>query len=311
MIRTKLKEPKRQNVLSLNGLGKADGIFSGDWHLTLNTPIGRKDDYQKAMWDKVAFIKALQEEHDCGVYLAGDVFDHWKPSPYLIAKVAENIPANTNVCYGNHDLPQHVYEQRQFSGLYALEATKVLKTVPFGFWRDEPEKEDGFVVKGKRVFIWHKCVYQVKEPWMDSVDGASHALRLLKKYPQFDLIVTGDNHKPFIEEYKGRLLVNCGSLMRMNTKQINYKPCVYLWYAKTNTIVPVPLPIKKDVFSTEHIEKVKERDSRISEFAQSFSKWEGGLDFAENLQAFERSSKPDKDVMSLVYKATDYEQSLI
>jgi N-acetylmuramoyl-L-alanine amidase len=36
--------------------------------------------------------KKLQEKHQCPVFHAGDLFDYWKPSPWLISKAIEHLP---------------------------------------------------------------------------------------------------------------------------------------------------------------------------------------------------------------------------
>ena len=249
------------------------------------------------------FISELQQKHNCPFLVAGDFFDHWKPSPELLALVAKAMPKDTYCVYGNHDLPEHSISQKHRSGLYALEASGVIKMLPFGYWKDVPG-EEGFRIKNRNIFIWHKCVYRVKEQWMDSTDSV-HARKLLKIYPQFDVIVTGDNHQPFIEELDGRLLVNCGSLMRIRASQVDYKPCVYLYYADTNEVEKVYLPIEIDVFTVEHLEKKQDREQRISEFVKSLGNWESGLDFYENLKLFEQKNKPEPEVMRIIYKSMD------
>ena len=45
--------------------------------------------------------------------------------------------------------------------------------------------------------------------------------------------------------------------------QIDHKPRVYLWWAETNRIEPVYLPIEQDVISREHIKDTTERDNRF------------------------------------------------
>ena len=49
----------------------------------------------------------------------------------------------------------------------------------------------------------------INPPFPGATGG--NAINILKKYPQFDLIVTGDNHQSFSVEYEGRLLVNTGT----------------------------------------------------------------------------------------------------
>lgn len=287
---------------------KADLILGADVHLMDSTPVARTDDFvNSTQWEKLQFIKNLQKKHQCPVFFAGDFFNHWKPSPWLLTKTIEHIPDECHTVAGNHDLPQHSMKLYENCGLATLERAGKITVFPFGHWNDRPDKHKlSFTLKKRRIFVWHKTVYKVKEQWMD--EQASHARKLLKKYPQFDLIVTGDNHQPFVEEFEGRLLVNPGSLFRLTAAQIDHKPRVYLWYADTNTVEPVFIPIDKTVISKEHLEVVQERDKRIDEFVNSLdSDWDGGVSFEDNLKKFERKNTVRQSVMEIVYKAIDHD----
>lgn len=284
---------------------KADLILGGDFHLLETNPICRLDNLVETQWEKMQFIKDLQKEHGCPVLHSGDFFNRWKPSPWLLSKSIEFLPDKFYSVYGNHDLPQHSMELSGLCGLTTLEKAGKLTVFPFGHWKDNPSNHDlSFTVNGRNVFVWHKTVFTIKEQWMNG--DASSAKRLLKKYPQFDLIVTGDNHIPFTEEYKGRLLVNPGSLFRLTAGQIDYKPRVYLWYSKTNTVEPVYIPIKKNVISKEHLEITEQRDKRIEEFVSSLNNdWDGGVSFEDNLKMFEQKNKVRQSVIEIVYKAIE------
>lgn len=285
--------------------GKADAIFGGDWHLMEHTPVSRTDDYPETVFRKLHFISELQKVHGCPVYHSGDLFDHWKPSPWLIAKAAKHLPEQFYSTYGNHDLPGHSFDERERCGLFALaQASNKVNALEFGYWNYDPAEGHCIEIKGRKILVWHKCVFQIKEEWMSSIDS-SHARKLLKKYPEYDVIVTGDNHKPFVEEYNGKYLVNCGSLGRITAAQIKHRPAVYLWYADDNKVVPVYLPIEKNVLSTEHLQQTKERDVRISSFLEGFKEWKSSLDFEENLKRYEQENNPDPEIMKIVYNSID------
>lgn len=142
------------------------------------------------------------------------------------------------------------------------------------------------------------------QPWPGCTDLPAE--RLLDKFPQFDLIVTGHNHKAFVVEKDGRVLVNPGSLTRQEADKDEHKPRVYLWYAKSNTVTPVYLPIEKNVISREHLDRVKERDERISAFVERLdTDWQIGISFEENLERFEKENKVRKSVMEIIWRALE------
>jgi DNA repair exonuclease SbcCD nuclease subunit len=285
---------------------QVDLILTADWHLREANPVCRLDNFcEETQWRKVKFIADLQKQHNCPVIHAGDLFDYWKSSPELLSKTIEHLPNQFYTVYGNHDLPQHNINMIKKSGLYTLQIGGNVEVrelsyiepihwgmIPFG-------KEDASIL------VWHIFTYQGKEPF----PGCSSltAKKLLKKYPQYHLIVTGDNHQSFIEEYEGRLLVNPGSIFRMDADQIEHKPRVYLYYASTNSVEPIYIPIKESVISREHIDVIKERDNRIHAFITQLNihNWKAGFSFEENIKRFEQKNDVRKSVMEIVYKSIE------
>jgi hypothetical protein len=128
----------------------------------------------------------------------------------------------------------------------------------------------------------------------------------LTKYPWFDVILTGDNHKTFTEEYDGRILVNPGSMMRMDADQIDHRPCIFLYYAQDNHVEQVFLPIQENVISREHIDKVKRRDARISAYVTSLNTdWKAKVSFLSNLEKFKQKNIVRKSVFDIIYKSLE------
>jgi len=287
-----------------------DAILCGDIHLREkdNVPICRLDNHWDAQWRKMDFISDLQKKYGCPVLCSGDLFDFWKPSPMLLSWASEHLPDQFYCIYGQHDLPQHNMELAYKSGLYNLRLNdKVQVPACMGGWGLKPEDWDKYETNklgGKSYFIWHRMVYQGKLPWPGCTDPM--AASLLRKYPQYDLIVTGDNHKPFVEEYKGRLLVNVGSMMRTTADQADFKPRVWLWYAETNTVVPVYLPIEEGVISRDHLEVKEQRENRIDAFISRLNTdWQASLSFEENLEIFEQENQVRKNIMNIIHKSLE------
>jgi DNA repair exonuclease SbcCD nuclease subunit len=292
-------------------------ILTSDWHLREDTPICRTDDYWETQWKKVRSITALQTKYQCSIIHAGDLFDKWKPSPYLLRETIKNIPKQFYTIYGQHDLPQHSLELVNKCGINVLEAARKLKVLEGCHWGQNPNNlrigysvywEDNntfqpLAFNGK-ILVWHKMTYQGKKPWPGCTDPM--AVSLLRKYPQFDLIITGDNHKSFSEEYEGRWLVNPGSLMRMDADQVNHHPCVYAWYAETNTISLIPLPHEPNVISREHIEVKEQRDARIDAFVSRLDgDWEVAMSFEQNLEEFFKVNNIREPVKEIIYKSLE------
>lgn len=285
---------------------KPDLILTSDWHLRSDTPICRTDDFFQAQWRKIAEIYKLQEKFDCPIIHAGDLFNHWKPSPYLLSQSILFLPKQFHTVYGQHDLPQHNLELAYKCGIDTLNAACALHLLSgTHFGEKEPQPYIYERREEAKILIWHKLVWSGLGD-VPHWSGDSTAEKLLKKYPEYDLIVTGDNHKSFVVEHKGRLLVNPGALTRQKADEANHKPCVYLWYAKTNTAEPFYLEIEEGVISREHIERKEERDHRIEAFVSRLNDdWETTVSFEHNLDQFLSKNNIRKPVEEIIRRAIE------
>lgn len=286
---------------------KPSCILTSDWHLRETVPICRTDDFIAAQWLKVGFINGLQKKYGCPVVHAGDLYDHWKPSPYLLSRTIDFLPDNFYTVYGQHDLPQHSLELAEKCGINTLIAAgKVFLLMDVHYGKQPTDRDSLFfpTEPERRVLVWHILTWQGNLPWPGARITSAH--ELLEKYPQFDLIVTGDNHKTFVERVGGRLLVNPGSLTRQDADQEAHEPCVFLWYAEDNTVQRVLLPAGKGVISREHIEHKQEHDKRISAFVERLDKGQlHGFDFSRNIQEFMQANKIRKSVQDIVWRALE------
>lgn len=279
-------------------------ILTSDWHLREDTPTCFTGDFQAEQWEAVQFISDLQTKYNCPVLHAGDLFHHWKPSPWLLSKTINFLPKHFGTIYGQHDLPQHNWELRNKSGIFTLEKANKLHVLPSAHYGQEPTL--GIVIpflEHRKILVWHHLTY-LSKPFPGAEGGM--AAGILRKYPQFNLILTGDNHQSFSVEYDGRLLVNPGNITRQVADQADYQPRAALWYADTNTISWVNLPKQDNVITREHIDSKKERDERIDSFiSQLDGDWTAGTSFEDNLKVFEKQNKVRELVMEIVYKAID------
>ena len=280
---------------------KVDFVICGDLHLSDDTPQCRLDDYIKARNRKILFISELCRKNKCPAIFPGDVFDKYRVSPKLEAWSILNLPEFIAVA-GQHDLPYNNIANFEQSSLNVLWAGRdgtssvLVPSLPqvvctnskvefFGYWwgRDISDKPKVFDESVERkVAVMHKMVWTTRIPYPGCT--ADSAQKLLMKMKEFDLIITGDNHQHFMVEHEGRVLVNCGSLMRMEASQIDHKPCVYLYNAESNTVEKVELPIRKGVVSRDHIDIKVDRDNRRKALIRNLkTNTRPGLDFRKNI----------------------------
>ena len=284
---------------------KVIAILTGDWHLRDSQPICRTDDFQKTQWDKVKFISDLQKSYDCPVICSGDLFDHWKPSPYLLSQTIEHLPDRFHLVYGNHDLPQHNLDLRNRSGVHTLEKAGKVTVLDGCHWGETPDPEKHslyFPGIDKRMLVWHVMVWMKELPYPGCKDP--DAFRLLRKYPEYDIILTGHNHKPFVANMDGRILVNPGCITRQEADQ-THTPSVCL-LRKDMTVEPVFLPAPDGVMTREHLDNKKERDERLEAFISRLDgEWESTISFRDNLERFFSSNDVSEDVKKIIYSGLD------
>jgi DNA repair exonuclease SbcCD nuclease subunit len=305
---------ENQQLKKADEFMKVDLILTSDWHLRENAPVCRTDNFWKTQWGKTLVIKGLQQHYDCPVLHGGDLFHHWKPSPRLLSETMNFMPAQFHTVYGQHDLPQHNFKEQFRSGIFTLETAGKLKVLPGIHWGQLPEEMEyassldiPYTRKDYRsVLVWHHMVWQGRRPWPGCTDPSAKAV--LKKYSEYDLILTGDNHKPFVEEYQGRLLVNPGSLMRQSADQQDHRPRVYLYNAESNTVWPEYLPIQKDAVSRLHLEEKVEREDRIDAFISKLQgEWDAGLSFEANMRQFLEANNILDSTKQIIHKSMDTE----
>lgn len=281
---------------------RASLIITGDLHIREDTPTCRTDDYWNAQQTKIDFIRSLQQYHRCPVIQPGDFFDHWKPSPRLLAWTFLHMPHEIWTIYGNHDLPQHSIELKEKCGLYAIKSGAPDKVHIV----DDVLEYETYNGKPRHILVLHTPVYGSEVPEWHS--DACTAQYLLRQHPECDLIITGDVHQKFIHRYKNQLLINAGSMMRMTADQADFEPAVFLWYAKDNSVKEIKLPIEVGVVSREHIERQEERTARYEAFiARLKQEGQPELSFKMNLDRHFQANKTLPSVRDLIYTMLEKE----
>jgi len=277
---------------------KVDAILTSDWHLTTRTPVCRTDNYLNTQLDKLDEIADLASEHNCYVIVAGDIFDRWNCDWRIIRYWYEFCQNNKTIwCAGQHDLQDNNADNLDTSPIMAGKVT-AWDCVDICHWGRVPSEE-------KNILAWHVPVYHKENPYHAEV---STAKALLKKYPQYRLILTGDNHQTFVVEHNGALLVNTGSLLRSSAAQINHKPCVFLYDFDNNAVEPYFLDIDEDAVTDNHLvtKKFKEDvSSKVSKFCDKMSSADYKIDFHANLKKYMETNDIDDAVVCEINKTME------
>jgi|SRR6185369_5350331 len=296
-------------------------IFVSDMHLRETAPECRKDDFLEAQTKKLRWLSKLQVQNNCPVLVAGDLFDYWKPSPWLLAYALRELPSGIIAIPGQHDLPAHSLEQIEKSGIQVLadagkidlllgtdeDSCDINGMMYQGFpWGVELKGTDRGFGESIAIALVHKLIYKAKELPFPGADEVGYSVRgIVKQLPGFNIIITGDNHQTIFAQVNDTIVVNCGSFMRTTAAQADHEPSVFLLHENFN-VTQLKIPISKDVISREHIDRKKQKETRISAFAERLNKRvEIGLSFEHNLKKVIRKNNISKAVQSKVWEVLD------
>lgn len=309
-------------------------ILAADLHLRRSRPRARKDDYRAAQERKFRHILELTQGSP-PLLVAGDFFHVAEPGEELLAwviRLLKEYGVRPVVVPGQHDLPGHSLEQAHRCGLAVLAAAGVVELlvnpqfptihgdcmiegVPYGLEPEQllPSDDELFY----QVILWHHMVINEVPIWPGQVADKAHSL--LRKYPQFDLIVTGDNHESFAmaetadlvkvvaEGRAPRWLINPGSMMRSRSDQIDHEPCVYRW--EDGKVERLLLLFEDDVWDWAVLEEEKTvAQAGPNPFVHKLGHdWEGGLSFERNLEDTMAAEKTRPEVVEIVRACTTEE----
>lgn len=230
-----------------------------DLHLSHRPPRARsvEPNWYAAMERGIYELRQSQEHYSVPVLCAGDVFDRWQEIPELVNWALEQLPMMYAVP-GQHDLPNHNYEERfRCSYETLVRAGKIIPLNPnptfidsniplmvCGFpWGTEITKpkleEDVFKIAIAHQYAW---IPSAKYP---HAPKEARIRRKRNKLLNFDVVVFGDNHIGFQRRIGSTTVYNCGTFFRRTTDDIEYRPRMGL-ILSDGTVREIPLTIWGD-----------------------------------------------------------------
>lgn len=299
---------------------KFDLILGADFHLRDEIPKCReREEYLAAQERKLKFIRDLCTEHNATLLVAGDVFDDWKPSPWLISLALRYLPKGTIVVPGQHDLPAHNLAEIAKTGLQTLAEAGAVKVLAgglrhvlgdltaswgavYGWAFGEEAQNPPKTGERMKILLWHRLICAGKQPWPGAEAETMPAMR--RNLDGYDLIVTGDNHQQFTSGERV-WLVNPGSLCRMSSDQADHEPAVFGW-CKDGSVTRITLPIEKGVVkaTTSNTKAKESRDARMSAYILRAKKtFEDRLNFEKNLEKHFAQNTERDGVKTITWKA--------
>lgn len=278
-------------------------LCCADLHMREDQPLARTDNYQETQRKKFNYLLKIAENHKVPVLCSGDFFHKAKVSKQFEIDIINNIEYANFVFHilpGNHDLPYHSLEHLNNSSLGILNLSHRIHIHPY-----ELDKMYNTKINNIKIGMIHSLIHRDTPMKIDGKTISTKAKTILKKYPELDVIISGDNHESFIVEHEGRILINPGSMMRMTAAQIDHKPSIVLLYDDLSYEI-IYFPIEKGVIDRTHIDKKNNYDERMDKFINKISDKEKiSISYEDNLYNYMKANKIRKPVKQEILEAIE------
>ena len=259
-------------------------VNCSDPHIRYQAPRCRTDNYFETMLRKLSWVVSKVEEKAVLV-LPGDIFDSHKAPDilkYKFIEIFKKIAGRVLVVPGQHDQRFHTQgiENIPLGIPIVCDIAVLLRENPIYFLDEYGEATyfygapwgteipDITTPDEFNVLVIHAMISD-KDYWASNLEFTD-AKELLEAY-DFDLILSGDNHKPFVIKSGRKTLINGGSLMRSSIDQMDHEPSIMIFDTHTRKYEKLYIPIEpaEDVMKIEDYEKEKEKNENLELFIKS------------------------------------------
>ncbi len=272
-------------------------ILVADVHLSLNPPVCRALEpcWFSAMARSLFQIAELSERHDAPVLCAGDLFDRWNSPPELINFALASLPDIYSIP-GQHDLPLHRLDLIERSAYHTLTLTEKVKDLSSGqvvrlgglavqgFPWGEPLKPCEIDVPGVlAVALVHSFIWKSKKTGYPGAPEEGKLPAYKKAMEGWDVVVFGDNHKGFLTKSGETVVLNCGTVFRRRTDEVEYRPHVGL-LRQSGEVELQYLDTAKDVIEAKKETDWEPNRESLKAFVEDLSRLSGDpLDFRASM----------------------------
>ncbi len=283
-------------------------LITADWHLRLNIPRCRTDEnwleFQESM---VKEIVQIANRKRAILAIIGDIFDIPNVPSYITAMFLLNVlkvKQGTRILAGNHDLPQHSWANISNSSIGIINSIIANKHHGISYIDDLGSwSHFGEEIKnpGQELQFIHRLVFEKIKDVPPNVQACS-AQDLLDEFPKAKWIFTGDMHRSFHYEKKGRHVINPGCIIRQAADFKDYQPSVYYVDTDNEIVEQIFLPDTGELVTDSYLREEEEKIDRIEAFVEGVKKnGKISLDFVGNLEsALNKNKNMDKETISII-----------
>ena len=212
-------------------------ITTSDWHLRTTVPCSRSEpDWYGVMEAKILALFELAG--NTPILIAGDIFDRPDPPASLVSWAISTFHEAKCPIYctvGQHDLKNHIINDRMSGAYGALVKSKVISDLPINTWYTVGDTVALYAMPwgtyslperpcptGYSVAALHKYTWITDKTKYHGATGESNVLGISEYAQHFDAIAIGDNHIPWAS---GKFC-NHGSLFGFASNQQDHVPFI-------------------------------------------------------------------------------------
>lgn len=306
---------------------KVIAILCSDLHLSTRPPRARRNekDWFDAMAKSLNQIAAASDKFKAPILCAGDVFDYWRESPELITFALGNLPVMYAIP-GQHDLPMHNIELIKKSAYWTLVQAGKINHVQYnipipamndlvihGFpWGKNIKPYENKDTQKFHVALCHRYFW-IKDHCYKGSPKKFWAENYNDRISGYHAVAFGDNHNGFLTQINGINVMNCGTLMRRDSNEVDYEPMVGL-LCRSGKIIPNYLRMSGEVFEPYSDTETGVRrllgKSEIKDFLSGLcSLQDKAFDFVTAIEFAMADKRVPGQVRKIIYEALGREKS--
>lgn len=272
---------------------KAIAIATSDWHFWQTAPVWRscEENWLKAMGRPLVQLINLSYSLNVPILNAGDVFDHYNPSPECVNFLLDKLVNKMIAIPGQHDLENHVLENLYKTGFETLRSAGVIECLesywcpnsaltvyPAPWGTDFGKMTIGKDFTGKKILLAHKYIWMNDETRYGGQEIPAGKLTGFKQFLQnFDFAIFGDNHIPFRTKVGNCQVVNCGTMVRRKLDEKDYETgCTVLYNDGSIEFIPFDVSLDKYLRVQVEEQETEQIDVSSRKFMEELRSMEDG-----------------------------------
>lgn len=268
-------------------------VAISDIHFSHRPPLFRskEPDWLEAQARAIYQPIDVCNKHQIPLLIAGDIFDKWTvPSEliHLVIRWFKSVKKGVYAIPGQHDLPNHEYNQRHRSAYGVLEVAEAIHSLAptartnielpasfelYGYpWGFLPDWQEGKSNRVLRIALCHHYIWNYHDNTSKHKEASVNdsTVKMSDAFAAFDMAIFGDNHIPFrtVDGASRTTFVNCGKFITRKSDEVKHPPCFYI-IQNDLSATSCSLDTSKDVYlEPDEIIKGLEQAIDISDFIE-------------------------------------------